>query len=100
MSEDEPKSAIEIAMARLRARADYQEVVLTDQQKAEIADIRSRTRAKIAELEITQEGKLAEAMAGGAYEMLEKLQAELANEKERLNQEADQQVQKVRQREE
>ena len=53
MSEDEPKSAVELAMEKLRARGDFAETPLTDAQKAEIADTRSLYRAKIAELEET-----------------------------------------------
>ena len=51
MSDDEaPKSAVELAMEKLRA-SGFEETKLTDDQKAEIAELRSRCRASIAELE-------------------------------------------------
>lgn len=96
MSDDDaPKSAYELAMEKLRARGDFEEVTLTDEQKAEIADIRSRYRAQIAELEINQEGKLRTA---GSFEEIETLRSELKKERERLEQEMEQKVSEVRAR--
>jgi hypothetical protein len=94
MSDDDaPKSAVEIAMEKLRAREDFEEVTLTDAQKTEIADIRSRYRAQIAEQEIQQDAKL---RLAGAFEEGEILRAELKTEKERLEREMENKVQKVR----
>lgn len=93
MSEDEPKSAIELAMEKLRARGDFAETFLTDAQKAEIAETRSFYRAKIAELEIHQETKMRQATT---LEELEALKKELTKEKERLHREMEDKVQKVR----
>lgn len=94
MSDDDaPKSAVELAMEKLRARGDFEEVKLTDEQKAEIADIRSRCRAQIAELEIQQESKL---RAVASFEEGEVLRAELKKEKERLEEEMDKKVSEVR----
>ncbi len=96
MSDDDlPKSAVELAMEKLRARGDYEEVKLTDEQKAEIADIRSRCHAQIAELEIQHEGKLP---AVGSFEEAEVLRAELKKEKGRLEEEMEKKVSKVRAR--
>jgi hypothetical protein len=94
MSEDEPKSAIEIAMEKLRARGDFSETPLSDAQKAEIAEIRSLYKAKIAELEIHEESKMKQA---ASLEELEALKEALGKEKERLNREMEDKVQKVRQ---
>ena len=80
-------------MEKLRARGDFKEVKLTDEQKAEIADIRSRHRAQIAELEIHFEGKLP---AVGSFEEAEVLRTELKKEKERLEEEMEKKVSKVR----
>ena len=91
--DDAPKSAYEIAMAKLRARDGFEEKPLTNDQKAEIAEIRSRYRAKIAELEISHESKLA---AATSHEELENLRAELHREKERLNGEMEKKVEEVR----
>ena len=95
MSEDEPKSAIEIAMEKLRARGDYDEQPLSDEQKAEIADIRSLYKSKIAEFEIKQQDKIAKATS---YEELQSFQEELAHEKARLNDKVESEVKKVRKR--
>jgi hypothetical protein len=95
MSEDEPKSAIEIAMEKLRARGDFEEKALSDEQKAEIAEIRSRTKARIAELEIKQASKMRQA---ASYEELESLKEELVREKQRLNDEMESEVRNVRAR--
>ncbi len=93
MSEDEPKSAIELAMEKLRARGDFAETPLTDAQKAEIADTRSLYRAKVAELEIHEEAKMKQV---ATLEELEALKEALAKEKARLNQEMENKVQKIR----
>lgn len=96
MSDDDaPKSAIEIAMEKLRAREGFEEKTLTDDQKAEIADIRSRYRAKIAEAEIHQQSKLG---AVTTLEELEALRGELAREKNRLTSEMERKVAEVRSR--
>jgi len=95
MSDEEaPKSAVELAMEKLRA-SGFEENALTDEQKAEIADIRSHTRAKIAELEIHQEPKL---RAATTMDELEALRAELSQEKIRLEEEMEKKVSKVRER--
>lgn len=96
MSEGEPKSAFEIAMEKLRARGDFPEARLTEEQKAEIAEIRGRHKAKVAELEIHHQSDLRKAMDSEDFEQLEKLKETFAREKERLNQEVEEQVRKVR----
>ena len=95
MPEDEPKSAIEIAMEKLRARGDFDERTLSDDQKAEIADIRSLYKSKIAELEIKQRDKIAKATS---YEEAQSIQEELVREKTRLNDKMESEVKKVRNR--
>lgn len=96
MAEDEPKSAIEIAMEKLRARGDFDEQPLSDEQKAQIADIRSLYKSKIAELEIKQQDKISKA---ASYEEMQSLQEELAQEKNRLNDKMESEVKKVKKRE-
>ena len=93
MSEDEPKSAVELAMEKLRARGDFTETSLTNEQKAEIADIRSLYKSKIAELEIHEATKMKQA---ATLEELETLKEALAKEKQRLNQEMEDKVKEVR----
>ena len=91
--EGAPKSAYELAMEKLKARGDYEERKLTDEQKKAIADIRSRYRARIAQIEIEHQSKLASVTS---YEDLEKLKNELVREKERLNGEMEEKVEEVR----
>lgn len=91
--DDAPKSAVEIAMEKLRARGDYEEKKLTDAQKAEIAEIRSLYRSKIAEAEIHHQSK---ASGAASLEELEKLNEELKSEKERLSSDMERSVAKVR----
>ncbi len=59
---DGPKSAYELAMERLRKKdaesGDVRESV-SDEQKAEIAEVRSRAEARIAELKILHQSKVA-----------------------------------------
>jgi hypothetical protein len=96
MSDDDaPKSAFEIAMEKLRSQGGFEEKKLTDGQKAEIADVRSRYRARIAQLEIESESKLAQATS---LEELETQKAEVAKEKQRLNREMEEKVENIRER--
>ncbi len=62
MSEDAPKSAYELAMERLRrkdAEAGVSERAVTDEQKAELAEINRVYTAKTAEAQILHKSKLA-----------------------------------------
>ena len=61
MEDDKPRSAVEIAMARLKQRDAESGVVdrtTTDEQKAALAEARSVHAAKVAELQILQRSKL------------------------------------------
>lgn len=61
MSNDAPKSALEIAMERLRKKDADEGVVqqtLTDEQKAAIAEIRSVYQAKLAHAEVMHKAAL------------------------------------------
>lgn len=82
-------------MERLRERDGFEEVVLSDEQKREIADVRSRTRAKIAELEIHHGGKLGQI---ASLEEAEALRDELKKEKLRLEEEMEKKVSQIRSR--
>ena len=93
MSEDGPKSAVELAMEKLNSRGDLPIVKLSDEQKNAIAEIRNRCTAQIAELEIKQEAKM---KIAASYEELEMLRAELSRDKKRLKEKAEDGVRKVR----
>lgn len=62
MADEAPKSALELAMERLKKKDAAEGIVersLTDEQKAEIAEIRRVYAAKIAQEEILHKSKLA-----------------------------------------
>lgn len=98
MSSDfEPKSAYELAMERLKKK-DAEEGVehrpLTEAQKAAIAEVRSQYQAKLADLEIRHEPiARAAAIDPGAVAELE---AEYRRERQRLVEERDRKIQKIR----
>ena len=63
------KSAYELAMERLEKSAPT--VTLTDEQKAQIAEIDSTYKARIAEKELFLQGKIREAGQSGSFEEVE-----------------------------
>jgi len=74
VSEEEPKSAIELAMARLKKKdqdAGVSERPLTDEQRAAIAEARTVCEAKLAEREILHQSALARAADPDALAALE-----------------------------
>ena len=94
--DDAPKSALELAMERLRKKDAADGVVersFTDEQKAEIAEIRRVYSAKIAQEEIIHKSKLAT-----TWEPEERMKLEegYRREVQRLNEERDRKIEKVR----
>ncbi|HEV3217709.1 MAG TPA: hypothetical protein VGZ27_18400 [Vicinamibacterales bacterium] len=98
MSENEkPRTALEIAMERLKQRDAEGGVVdhpLTEEQKAGIAEARNVHAAKSAELEILHRSRLA-----GVFDpaQREQIEGEYRDELRRLNDECDRKVQRIRQ---
>lgn len=88
------KSAYELAMERLEKQSPTRQ--LTDEQKAEIAEIDSTAKAKIAEQELFLKDKIAEAAAEGKYEEAAQLEQQLAREIRRINSDAETKREKVR----
>ncbi len=96
MSDTPLKSAYELAMERFRKRDADAGVVttpLTEAQKAEIAEIRTRFQARLAELEILHGSQARaiydpEARAAG--------DEDYRRERERLNAERDAQIERIR----
>ena len=81
MADDEPKSAIELAMERLQKQDQEQGLEkrqVTDDQKAAIAEVRRKYEAKLAECEILHTSKLA-----GVYDPVERQTLEDAYHRER-----------------
>ncbi|MGF1450024.1 MAG: hypothetical protein ACFB20_11470 [Opitutales bacterium] len=85
------KSAYELAMERLAAEGD-DTTSLTEEQKAELAEIDRRFQAKIAEREVFLQSKIKAADPAEA----EKQRQELAAERKRLQGECEAAKDKVR----
>jgi hypothetical protein len=74
LSDEEPKSAIELAMARLKKKdqdAGIAERPLNAEQRAAIAEARNVCEAKLAEREILHKSALARAADADALAVLE-----------------------------
>ena len=96
MADDRLKSAYELAMERFKKKDAEDGIVhtpLTDDQKSEIAEVRSRYQAKIAELEILHRGNTRGMMDPAAREAAED---EYRRERERLNTERETKIETVR----
>ncbi len=92
MASDGPKTALELAMERLRQKdkeAGVAERPLTDEQKAKIAEIRNFYDAKLAEREILHQSALRKAQS---HEEVAKLADELGQDRDRLTRERDRKI--------
>jgi hypothetical protein len=96
MSDEAPKSALELAMERLR-RKDVEDGVvektLTAEQKAEIAEVRQVYSAKVAQEEILFKSKLA---ATRDPEERMKLEEGYRRDLQRLSEDRDRKIEKLR----
>jgi hypothetical protein len=88
------KSAYELAMERLQKGAPV--VPLTDQQRAEIAEIESTYKAKIAEKELLLNDQIKKEIQAGRFNEVEPLQKQLATELRRLQGESESRKEKIR----
>ena len=91
-----PKSAYELAMERLRrkdAEAGIAASALTDDQKAEIAEVRSRAEARIAELKILHQSKAAALFDPAEREAIDD---ELRREVERIQDDRERKIARIR----
>ena len=100
MSDDEaPKSAIELAMARLRKKdedAGVEVKAVSDAQRAAIAEARSVCAAKLAEREILHRSKMAAVREPDAREALE---MEYRRDRDRITGDRDRKIEEIRGRE-
>jgi len=97
MASDGPKSAYELAMERLRQKdreAGVEERPLTDQQKAAIAEARQVYQARMAEREILHRDAMRKAQN---HEEIEKLESELARDRDRLASDRDRKIAEIKQ---
>ena len=90
------KTAYELAMERLKKKdeeAGIESRPLTDAQKAQIAEIRNFYEAKLAEAQVMHQSKLKSVFDPGERETLE---LEYRRERERLSEERERKIKKIR----
>jgi len=92
------KSAYELAMERLAKSDPSTNAPLSNEQKEQLAEIDRLYKGKIAEREIFLKQKLDEAMAAGKLEEIEKVQSQIASERARLEEEREDDKERVRRR--
>jgi hypothetical protein len=95
MSDDEPKSAIELAMERFRKQDAEQGIVerqLSDDEKRRIEEARKACRAKIAQFEIMLQSKVA---VIPDLEAREVLQEEFRRDVARATADRDREIEKI-----
>ena len=90
------KTAYELAMEKLQDEAPIPK--LSDEQKAEIAELDNLYQSKRAEREVFLGGKIAEAELAGEFEALEQLQRELSLDRKTLAAELEEKKEAVRNR--
>lgn len=90
------KSAYELAMERLNAADPVRAKPLSAEQKTALAGIDARYKARIAEREIFLRKALGEAQARGEADEVEKIRAQIASERARLEEERETEKQRVR----
>jgi hypothetical protein len=98
MGEGAPKSALEIALERLRQQDAAEGIVerpLTDEQRAAIAEARSVCEARLAELKIMHEAKMARTWDPEARALAEE---EYRRDVERVTAERDRKIAAIRER--
>ena len=98
MSDEAPKSAYELAMERLRrkdAESGVEELLLTEDQREEIAEIKRVYSAKVAEAEILHKSKL---MTVWEPEERAKLEQSHRRDLERFREDQERKLQAVRNR--
>lgn len=96
MTDESPKSSYELAMERLRrkdAEAGVEERAVSDEQKAEIAEIRRVYAAKVAEAEILHKSKVLAVFDADARTLLDEGHR---RDLERLREEQERKLEKVR----
>jgi hypothetical protein len=94
--DDAPKSALELAMARLKkqdAEQGVSERFLTDDQKQEIAEVRKTYGAKLAQEEILFKSKTRVYIEP---ETRREIEEHYRRDVERLNHERDRKIEKIR----
>jgi protein-arginine kinase activator protein McsA len=89
------KSAYELAMERL-AKSDPSSKALTPEQKQRLAEIDRVFQGKVAEREIFLKQQLDSALAKQEFDEADKLRKQIASEKARLEEEREDEKERVR----
>lgn len=89
------KSAYELAMERLNKTAPA--IKLTSAQKEQIAEIDNLYKSKIAEREVYLQDLIDKAIGSGDQQGIDELKKQLAGEKKKFEEEAEDKKEKVRQ---
>ena len=92
------KSAYELAMERLKTEDPSASKPLDDGQRKEIHELENRYKAKIAEKEIFLSKQLEETRQKGDLPEAEKIETQLQNERARLEEELEEEKEKIRKR--
>ena len=90
------KSAYELAMEKLDKESPVQKI--SDELKAELAELDNLYQSKLAEREVFLGGKITEAEAAADFEALEQLQRELTSDKKTLESELEEKKEAARNR--
>ena len=96
MTNDAPKSAYELAMERLRRKDEAEGVapaILTDEQRAAIAEARNLCEARLAELEVMHRSKIPRVADPAALQALEQ---EYRRDRERVIADRDARIERIR----
>lgn len=88
------KSAYELAMERLQK--SQPSVVLTEEQKKQLAEIDSTFKARIAERELLLRSEIEKAKNAGKFDEIEALEKQLTAEARRLEAECEAKKEKLR----
>ena len=96
MSDDEPKTAYELILERLKQKdraAGVSDKPLSDEKKARIAELRKLYEAKLAEREILHQSERRKA---GDLETLQHLEEEYRRDRERIASDRDRKIEEIR----
>ena len=88
------KSAYELAMERLQKQQPT--LMLTDEQKKQLAEIEATFKAKLAEKELFLKEQISKAQNAGESEEVESLEKQLSSETRRLQKECEARKEKLR----
>src|SRR5262249_40952823 len=94
VSANKMKSAYELAMERLQK--NQQSIVLTDDQKKQLAEIESQCKAKIAERELFLKEQITKAQVARKFDEVDALEKQLASEIRRLQEDCESKKEKMR----